>query len=51
MRSKYEPEDLFRDRPSVQRTMNLADMESAIAAAADRRGSPLEQSGQSGIRS
>jgi len=36
MRSKYEPEDLFRDRPSVQRTMSLADMESAIAAAVGR---------------
>ncbi|KEF43341.1 MAG: hypothetical protein ER33_00945 [Cyanobium sp. CACIAM 14] len=32
--SNYEPEELFQDRPPVLRTMNLADMENAIAAAA-----------------
>jgi AbrB family looped-hinge helix DNA binding protein len=37
--AKYEPEDLFRDRPAVSRTMNLADMESAIAAAVGREDS------------
>ncbi|MEB3322217.1 MAG: AbrB/MazE/SpoVT family DNA-binding domain-containing protein [Synechococcaceae cyanobacterium] len=34
--SKYEPEDLFRERPSVQRSMSLADMDWAIAAAVGR---------------
>ena len=34
--SKYEPEDLFRHRPVVQRTMSLDDMEQAIAAAVHR---------------
>jgi AbrB family looped-hinge helix DNA binding protein len=34
--AKYEPEDLFRHRPSVQRSMSLADMENAIAAAVGR---------------
>ncbi|MEA5410941.1 AbrB/MazE/SpoVT family DNA-binding domain-containing protein [Synechococcus sp. BA-120 BA3] len=34
--SKYEPEDLFRHRPSVQRSMSLADMDGAIAAAVGR---------------
>jgi len=34
--STYEPEELFRDRPPVQRTMSLADMENAIAAAVGR---------------
>jgi AbrB family looped-hinge helix DNA binding protein len=29
----YEPEDLFRDRPAVRRTMSLEDMEHAIASA------------------
>ena len=32
--AKYEPEDLFRDRPAVRRTMSLEDMEHAIASAA-----------------
>lgn len=32
----YEPEDLFRDRPAVRRTMSLAEMEIAIAAAVGR---------------
>jgi AbrB family looped-hinge helix DNA binding protein len=34
--SLYEPEDLFRDRPMVQRSMTLEDMDRAIAAAAGR---------------
>jgi antitoxin PrlF len=34
--SLYEPEDLFRDRPAVQRSMTLEDMDRAIAAAAGR---------------
>jgi AbrB family looped-hinge helix DNA binding protein len=34
--AKYEPEDLFRHRPSVQRSMSLVDMENAIAAAVGR---------------
>ena len=34
--SKYEPKDLFRHRPIVQRTMSLGDMEQAIAAAVHR---------------
>jgi hypothetical protein len=31
--SKYEPEDLFRDRPKVNRVMTTADMDRAIALA------------------
>ncbi|MFY9250868.1 MAG: AbrB/MazE/SpoVT family DNA-binding domain-containing protein [Vulcanococcus sp.] len=34
--SLYEPEDLFRDRPMVQRSMTLEDMDRAIAVAAGR---------------
>jgi antitoxin PrlF len=34
--SLYEPEDLFRDRPAVQRSMTLEDMDRAIAVAAGR---------------
>ena len=34
--SLYEPEDLFRDRPAVQRSMTLEEMDRAIAAAAGR---------------
>lgn len=34
--SLYEPEDLFRDRPAVQRSMTLEDMDRAIAAATGR---------------
>jgi antitoxin PrlF len=34
--SKYEPEDLFRNRPAVHRVMSLEDMDNAIAAAAGR---------------
>ena len=34
--STYEPEDLFRNRPAVQRVMSLEDMDNAIAAAAGR---------------
>ena len=34
--SLYEPEDLFRDRPTVQRSMTLEDMDHAIAVAAGR---------------
>ena len=34
--SLYEPEDLFRDRPAVQRSMTLEDMDRTIAAAAGR---------------
>jgi AbrB family looped-hinge helix DNA binding protein len=30
--SRYEPEDLFRHRPPVDRVMNLETMEQAIAA-------------------
>jgi bifunctional DNA-binding transcriptional regulator/antitoxin component of YhaV-PrlF toxin-antitoxin module len=30
--SRYEPEDLFRHRPPVDRVMSLEDMEQAIAA-------------------
>ncbi len=29
--SKYEPEDLFRDRPKVNRVMTTGDMDRAIA--------------------
>ena len=32
--SKYEPEDLFRHRPRVERVMSVEDMDRAIAAAA-----------------
>ena len=32
--SKYEPEDLFRHRPKVNRVMTTDDMDRAIAAAA-----------------
>jgi hypothetical protein len=32
--SKYEPEELFRDRPKVHRVMTIADMDRAIALAA-----------------
>lgn len=31
--SKYEPEDLFRDRPKVDRVLSLDDMDRAIALA------------------
>ena len=34
--SLYEPEDHFRDRPMVQRSMTLEDMDRAIAVAAGR---------------
>ncbi len=34
--SKYEPEDLFRHRPQVERVMSVEDMDRAIAAAAGR---------------
>jgi AbrB family looped-hinge helix DNA binding protein len=34
--SKYEPEDLFRHRPKVDRALSLEDMDRAIAAAAGR---------------
>ncbi len=34
--SKYEPEDLFRDRPRVHRVMTTGDMDRAIALAAAR---------------
>lgn len=34
--SKYEPEDLFRHRPTVDRVLSLEDMDRAIAAAAGR---------------
>jgi len=33
---KYEPEDLFRHRPTVDRVLSLEDMDRAIAAAAGR---------------
>jgi antitoxin PrlF len=32
--SKYEPEDLFRHRPTVNRLMSIDDMDRAIALAA-----------------
>jgi antitoxin PrlF len=32
--SKYEPEDLFRHRPKVNRVMSIDDMDRAIALAA-----------------
>ena len=31
--SKYEPEELFRDRPAVSRSLSLEEMDQAIAAA------------------
>jgi antitoxin PrlF len=34
--AKYEPEELFRHRPAVPRSMSLAEMDRAIAAAAGR---------------
>ncbi|MFO8238291.1 MAG: hypothetical protein R6U00_08615 [Prochlorococcaceae cyanobacterium] len=34
--SKYEPKDLFRHRPQVERVMSVEDMDRAIAAAAGR---------------
>ncbi|WP_254955559.1 MULTISPECIES: AbrB/MazE/SpoVT family DNA-binding domain-containing protein [unclassified Cyanobium] len=34
--SKYEPEDLFRHRPTVDRVLSLEGMDRAIAAAASR---------------
>lgn len=34
--SKYEPEDLFRHRPTADRVLSLEDMDRAIAAAAGR---------------
>jgi antitoxin PrlF len=34
--SKYEPEDLFRNRPTVKRVMTVEDMDRIIAAAAGR---------------
>ncbi len=34
--SKYEPEDLFRNRPTVKRVMTVEDMDRTIAAAAGR---------------
>jgi AbrB family looped-hinge helix DNA binding protein len=36
--AKYEPKDLFRDRPAVRRTMSVVDMDRAIAAAVGREG-------------
>jgi AbrB family looped-hinge helix DNA binding protein len=37
--SKYEPDDLFRHRPTVDRVLSLEDMDRAIAAAAGREDS------------
>jgi AbrB family looped-hinge helix DNA binding protein len=34
--SKYEPEDLFRHRPKVDRVMSIEEMDQAIALAAAR---------------
>lgn len=34
--SKYEPEDLFRNRPKVNRVLTINYMDRAIALAADR---------------
>jgi len=36
MPAHHEPEELFRNRPRVNRVMNLDDMDRAIAAAVDR---------------
>ena len=36
--SKYEPEELFRHRPNVNRCLSLEQMEQAIAAAAGKPG-------------
>jgi len=33
---KYEPEDLFRDRPKLDRVMSIEEMDQAIALAAAR---------------
>lgn len=34
--AKYEPEELFRNRPEVRLTMSVEDMDRAIAAAVGR---------------
>ena len=34
--SKYEPEDLFLNRPKVARVLSVADMDRAIASATSR---------------
>ena len=34
--SRYEPEDLFRDRPRVNRVLSVEEMDQAIAAAVSR---------------
>ena len=34
--SRYEPEELFRHRPPVDRVMSLEEMEQVIAAAVER---------------
>ena len=34
--SRYEPEELFRHRPPVDRVLSLEEMEQAIAAAVER---------------
>ena len=38
--SKYEPEELFRHRPSVSRSLSLEEMEQAIADAVSANANP-----------
>jgi len=38
--SKYEPEELFRDRPSVSRSLSLEEMDQAIADAISADSNP-----------
>jgi antitoxin PrlF len=40
--SKYEPEDLFKDRPKVARVMSLDDMDRAIAQAVGGEDVPMQ---------
>jgi AbrB family looped-hinge helix DNA binding protein len=39
--SKYEPEELFRHRPSVSRSLSLEEMEQAIADAVSADSNPV----------
>lgn len=39
--SKYEPQDLFKDRPKVARVMSIDDMDRAIAQAVGAEDVPL----------
>jgi len=40
--SKYEPEDLFQDRPKVARVMSIDDMDRAIAQAVGGEDVPVQ---------